>query len=85
MMLLATGNLSAVQANLGHRSQRVTERYAKAVAALRSGDADKTAKEIFRFAQDDGRSKDGGVFRKSQTKSQIEGEVVSVQEGMSMS
>ena len=70
MMLLATGSLSAVQANLGHRSQRVTERYAKAVAVLRSGDADKTAREIFRFAQDD------GVFRKSQTKSQIQGEVV---------
>lgn len=79
MMLLATGNLSAVQANLGHRSQRVTERYAKAVAALRSGDADKTAREIFRFAQDD------GVFRKSQTKSQIQGEVVSFSGGMSIS
>jgi hypothetical protein len=46
MMLMATGNLSAVQANLGHRSQRVTERYAKAVAALQSSDADKTAAVI---------------------------------------
>jgi integrase len=64
MMLMATGNLSAVQANLGHRSQRVTERYAKAVAALRSGDADKTA-AIIRLP-----------FGKSQTKSQMREEVV---------
>ena len=60
MMLMATGNLSAVQANLGHRSQRVTERYAKAVAALRSGDADKTA-AIMRLP-----------FGKSQMKSQMQ-------------
>jgi integrase len=64
MMLMATGNLSAVQANLGHRSQRVTERYAKAVAALRSGDADKTA-AIIRLP-----------FGKSQTNSQMREEVV---------
>lgn len=64
MMLLATGSLSAVQANLGHRSQRVTERYAKAVAALRTTDADKTA-AVIRLP-----------FGKSQTKSQIEEEVV---------
>ena len=61
MMLLATGNLSAVQANLGHRSQRVTERYAKAVAALRTTDADKTAAMI-RLP-----------FEKSQAKSQMLG------------
>ena len=59
MMLIATGNLSAVQANLGHRSQRVTERYAKAVATLRTGDADKTAAVI------------RATFGKSQTKSQM--------------
>ncbi|MGE0174349.1 MAG: hypothetical protein AB7T49_16250, partial [Oligoflexales bacterium] len=40
---VATGSLSSVQANLGHRSQRVTERYAKAVAVLKTTDADKTA------------------------------------------
>ena len=74
-MLLATGNLSAVQANLGHRIQRVTKRYAKAVAALRSGDADKTAREIFRFAHDD------GVFRKSQMNSQMNSQML----GMSSS
>ena len=43
MMLLATKNLSAVQANLGHRSRSVTERYAKAIAALESSSADETA------------------------------------------
>ncbi len=59
MMLLATWSLSAVQANLGHRNQRVTERYAKAVAALRSTDADKTA-AIIRLP-----------FAKSQMKSQV--------------
>jgi integrase len=59
MMLMATGNLSAVQANLGHRSQRVTERYAKAVAAIRTGDADKTA-AVMRT-----------TFGKSQTNSQM--------------
>ena len=62
MMLLATGSLSAVQANLGHRSQRVTERYAKAVAALRTTDADKTAAMICL------------PIGKSQTKSQMLGE-----------
>jgi integrase len=59
MMLMVTGNLSAVQANLGHRSQRVTERYAKAVAAHRTGDADKTA-AVMRT-----------TFGKSQTNSQM--------------
>ncbi len=44
MMMLATnGNLSAVQASLGHRSRSVTERYAKAVAALDASGAEKTA------------------------------------------
>jgi hypothetical protein len=65
--------MSSVQANLGHRSQRVTKRYAKAVAALRSGDADKTA-AIIRLP-----------FVKSQMKSQTQGEVASVEGGMSMS
>jgi integrase len=65
MMLMATGNLSAVQANLGHRSQRVTERYAKAVAVLRSSDANKTAAVICL------------PFGKSQTKSQMLVEAVS--------
>jgi len=64
MMLMVTGNLSAVQVNLGHQSQRVTERYAKAVAALSSGDADKTA-AIIRLP-----------FGKSQTKSQMRGVVI---------
>lgn len=46
MMLLATGSMSAVQANLGHASQRESGRYTKAVAALQTADADKTAAMI---------------------------------------
>ena len=42
--LMATGDLSAVQANLGHTSIRMTERYAKVVALLNRDTAKKTAK-----------------------------------------
>jgi|GEM_PF-1203262 len=73
MMLLATGSLSAVQANLGHRSQRVTERYAKAVAALRTTDADKTAAMICL------------PIEKSQTNSQMLGTTFSNSSGVSVS
>lgn len=41
---LATRDLSAVQASLGHKSYKVTERYAKAVALLNRGTAEKTAR-----------------------------------------
>ncbi len=61
MMLLATGSMAAVQANLGHGSQRESERYAKAVAALQTADADKTAAIIHL-----------PLGKKSQTKSQME-------------
>src|SRR4051812_5437478 len=43
LALLATRDLSAVQASLGHKNQRITERYAKTVAMLSSTTADKTA------------------------------------------
>lgn len=43
MALFATRDLSSVQASLGHRSRDVTEKYAKAVALLESGTAEKTA------------------------------------------
>ena len=43
MALLATRDLSSVQASLGHKSREITERYAKAVALLNSGTAEKTA------------------------------------------
>lgn len=46
MALLATGDLSSVQASLGHRSSRITERYAKAVASLSRNTAQKTS-QIF--------------------------------------
>ncbi len=46
MMLLATKDLSAVQANLGHKDRGITEKYAKAIAALDNACADKTAKFI---------------------------------------
>ena len=44
MALLATKNLSAVQASLGHSSIQMTERYAKVVALLSRDTAEKTAK-----------------------------------------
>jgi len=43
MALFATRDLTSVQASLGHRSREVTERYAKAVALLNSGTAEKTS------------------------------------------
>ena len=44
LALFATRDLSAVQASLGHKNQRMTERYAKTIAMLSSNTADKTAK-----------------------------------------
>ena len=43
LALMATRDLSAVQASLGHRSRVITEKYAKTVAMLSSDTADKTA------------------------------------------
>jgi integrase len=40
---LATGNLTSVQASLGHAKREMTERYAKAVAHLSGETAEKTA------------------------------------------
>ena len=42
--LMATRDLSSVQASLGHASSRMTERYAKVIAMLDRGTAEKTAK-----------------------------------------
>lgn len=44
MALLATKDLSGVQASLGHKSYKVTERYAKAIALLNRETNQKTAK-----------------------------------------
>ncbi|MCO5142090.1 MAG: site-specific integrase [Oligoflexia bacterium] len=41
--LSATRDLSSVQASLGHKSRDITEKYAKAIALLSSGTAEKTA------------------------------------------
>lgn len=41
--LLATDSLSGVQASLGHTKQSMTEKYAKVVAMLKTGNAEKTA------------------------------------------
>ena len=46
MALIATKDLSSVQASLGHKSSRITERYAKAVASLSRNTAQKTS-EVF--------------------------------------
>ena len=42
--LIATQNISAVQASLGHSSSRMTERYAKVIALLDHAVAEKTAR-----------------------------------------
>jgi len=42
--LLASKDLSSVQASLGHKSYKMTERYAKIVAHLNRGTAEKTAR-----------------------------------------
>ena len=41
--LLATKDIGAVQASLGHKSYKVTEKYAKIIAHLNRGTAEKTA------------------------------------------
>jgi integrase len=43
LAMMATGEIGSVQAALGHASQKMTEKYAKNVALLRSSTADKTA------------------------------------------
>ena len=49
MALMATKDLSAVQAALGHTDQKMTQKYAKAVALLNSETAEKTA-QVFKLA-----------------------------------
>ena len=45
---MATKNLSAVQASLGHTEQKVTQKYAKAVALLSSETGEKTFSALFK-------------------------------------
>ena len=45
--VMATKNLSAVQASLGHTEVRMTQKYAKTVALLSSETGEKTADVIF--------------------------------------
>jgi hypothetical protein len=40
---MASRDIGSVQAALGHKSQQMTEKYAKNVAMLESGTAEKTA------------------------------------------
>jgi hypothetical protein len=46
-----TRDFAGVQASLGHKSQAMTERYAKSVAVLQSGTAEKTA-ALFNLSMD---------------------------------
>ena len=48
LALMATKNLPAVQASLGHAEQRMTQRYAKTVALLSLETGEKTADVIFK-------------------------------------
>ena len=49
MALIATKDLSSVQASLGHTSSRMTEKYAKVVALLNRSTAEKTTKAFNLF------------------------------------
>ena len=51
MALMGTNNLSAVQASLGHSQQRMTQKYAKAVALLSSDIGEKTSAILFDTAK----------------------------------
>ena len=44
MALIATRDISSVQASLGHTSSRMTEKYAKVIALLNRETAEKTTK-----------------------------------------
>ena len=49
MALIATRDLSSVQASLGHTSSRITEKYAKVIALLNRNTAEKTTKAFNLF------------------------------------
>ena len=49
MALIATRDLSSVQASLGHTSSRMTEKYAKVVALLNRNTAEKTTRAFNLF------------------------------------
>ena len=51
MALMGTKNLSAVQASLGHSQQKMTQRYAKAIALLSSDIGEKTSAIFFNTAK----------------------------------
>ena len=55
--LMATNSISAVQASLGHTSSQMTERYAKVIALLDRGVAEKTARVLDIFGNKNEMSK----------------------------
>ncbi|MCZ0932459.1 MAG: tyrosine-type recombinase/integrase [Oligoflexia bacterium] len=52
MALIATRDISSVQASLGHTSSRMTEKYAKVVALLNRETAEKTTKAFNLFGSE---------------------------------
>jgi len=54
MALIATRDLSVVQAGLGHTEQKVTQRYAKVVTLLSKETAEKTTKAFNLFGNSKG-------------------------------
>ena len=52
MALIATRDISSVQASLGHTSSRMTEKYAKVVALLNKETAEKTTKAFNLFGSE---------------------------------
>ena len=52
MALMATKDMSSVQASLGHTSSRMTEKYAKVIALLNRDTAEKTTRAFNLFGSE---------------------------------
>ena len=86
MALIATKNLSSVQASLGHTSSRMTERYAKVVALLDRDIAQKTTKAFNLFGSEREESlkldsrfyRNNGMKEKKDNKIEIKGDKLGV-------
>ena len=65
MALIATRDMSSVQASLGHTSSRMTEKYAKVVALLNRETAEKTTKAFNLF----GSERENNVIKREETAS----------------
>lgn len=69
--LYATRDISAVQASLGHASQKMTEKYAKVVALLSRNTAEKTAKVFNLFDRETENHSESHSKTRNESKSSI--------------